>query len=113
MVFEPGSLREIAEEIIHFKSLVTGVFPSDLKQRNVTLVHKSGSRDNLSSFWSITVDPVVAKMLEQTVTQLDLPITFIVMALDGLRDLYYQCSVDWPLHRHCLNIRIRPYSSAK
>ena len=62
------ALKECAESIapsltdIFNFSVETGVFPDDLKVGRVAQVYKSGEKDHLNSFRSISVLPTVARV---------------------------------------------------
>ena len=54
------------------KSLLRLLKPSDWKQSNVTAVYKHGPHDDSSNYWSISVVPIIAKILQKLVaSQLD------------------------------------------
>lgn len=67
-------LKVVAEQIvtpltkIYNKSLESGVVPQSWKCSNVTPVHKGGSHNDPGNFWSISVVPIVAKILERIVS---------------------------------------------
>ena len=48
-------------------SLKSGVVPSDWKVAKVTPIHKGGSKEDFNNFRSISVLPVLSKILEKTV----------------------------------------------
>ena len=51
-------------DIIHF-SITSNIFPDDLKVGKISLVHKSGDRDDLNNYRPITVLPTTARVFER------------------------------------------------
>ena len=47
-------------------SIKQGIFPDSLKIAKVTLIFKSGAKDNVSNYRSIFILPVFSKVLERT-----------------------------------------------
>ena len=69
----PGFLKDIAiiiaKPLAHVinLSIATGIVPSDFKIGLITLVYKSGPKNNMDNYLPITVLPVCSKIFEQCI----------------------------------------------
>ena len=60
----PGIISE-SLSIIFSKSLISDIFPDDLKSARVAPIFKSGERSDVSSYRPISVLSVIAKVFEK------------------------------------------------
>ena len=49
-------------------SLPTGVFPDELREARVLLIHKTGLDEDPSNYWPISILPIVSKVIEKHIT---------------------------------------------